>query len=453
MTCRKGEQNEMKRVIAFLAALAMTAAVGCGEVEKDEPSAKMGIETSASEKTSEVAEDGGESASEGMVNDSNCIIDADYQDDDNDEYDKAALYKMMELAVKQYNAIIDRDKQAYFDTVNIKGVLTDKGIRRLYGALADMYDEDEVSNCELEIYYNAVEALGDLDRTEIDDIEHLLDEESITEEEAVDKCDEIIRGVAEGITPEDVPAIYDKYSPFSILFGEDAPEDLPEGFADDPSAFKIVPDDSTIFGIELDEYAGNEYGSFAELDLIVAQGDWEYVLDECLVWINGDQTSVYIGNIHIDENEVKGMTIDEIREEVSSDDNINAANLRAKVAYNAVAEYVADEMVKGRSLEEIIDDDDFLLAADKGIQLERDNTQTTLLGRGDMVLSELYDYGELPAGRVFVGFYEENGKKTFFTQFNGDSAFIGQYPKPPTKDNWDMVALGEFFQGGYFGDD
>lgn len=450
MTCRKGEQNEMKRVIAFLAALAMTAAVGCGEVEKDEPSAKKGIETSASEKTSEVAEDGGESASEGMVNDSNCIIDADYQDDDNDEYDKAALYKMMELAAEQYNAIIDRDKQAYFDTLNIRSLLSDKGSERLYKQF--VYSDDSIGECELEVYFRALFSLYDPDREELTKIEDTMCNSGLTADEAAAKCRERMSAAANELTADDAARLYGTDTPFGVLFGEDA-AGLPKGFSDDPSAFRIVPDDGTIFCIEPDEYRSNEYGSFAELDLYVVSGDWGYLFSECLVWISGDDTSVYIGDISIEENEFKGMSIDEIREEVSSDDNINAANLRAKVAYNAVAEYVADEMVKGRSLEEIIDDDDFLLAADKGIQLERDNTQTTLLGRGDMVLSELYDYGELPAGRVFVGFYEENGKKTFFTQFNGDSAFIGQYPKPPTKDNWDMVALGEFFQGGYFGDD
>ena len=454
----------MKKALAFLAALTMLAAVGCGDTAKDKPEKEGKQETAASakaeqkEKDSEDPEkeelsdedgsdDDGEAVTDGMVNDNNCIIDAGHQDDGNDDYDKADLYKMMELAVEQYNAIIDQDKQAYFDTLNIEGILNDKGVKRLYEQLADMYGGDEVSECELEIYYNAVMALEDLENTEIDDVEHLLDDESITEEEAVDKCDEIIKGAAEDLKPEDVPTLYDIYSPFSYLFGDRASDAVPQSFSSDPSAFMIVPDDSTIFAIELDEYVCNKYGSFAELDLAIAHGDWEYILDEVRVWIDDDQTSVYIGNIRIAENEVKGMTLDEIKEQVSSNKNVNVTNSRAKTAYHTVAEYIYDQEVEGRSMDTVFADEDFLLAADKGLDLENDSVQTTLMGYGDIALHDLYDTGDLPAGKVFVGITEIDGKRTFFVQFLDDTGVIGQYPSPPSSDNWESVVWGEFFNG------
>ncbi|MBQ1536870.1 MAG: hypothetical protein IIZ73_00960 [Ruminococcus sp.] len=434
----------MKRVIAFLAALAMTAAVGCGEVEKDEPSAKMGIETSASEKTSEVAEDGGESASEGMVNDGNCIIQEGYQDEGDDAYDNEVLYKMTELAAEQYNAIIDRDKQAYFDTLNIRSLLSDKGSERLYKQF--VYSDDSIGECELEVYFRALFSLYDPDREELTKIEDTMCNSGLTADEAAAKCRERISAAANELTADDAARLYGTDTPFGVLFGENAAE-LPKGFSDDPSAFRIVPDDGTIFCIEPDEYRSNEYGTFAELDLYVVSGDWGYLFSECLVWISGDNTSVYIGDISIEENEFKGMSIDELRDELEDDYDVTAANMNAKVAYNCAAEYFADAYTKGRDLDTVIADGDFMAAAENGLDFKKDNEQTSALGKGDEELLSAYDFEGIASGTVYLGVTESDGKRMFFIQFLDENGVIGQYPEPIKIEDIGKVSWKEFYDG------
>lgn len=468
----------MKKLIAFLAALSMLTAVGCGSTAEDkhedtdddssvsaaaenkEKNGKEDKEDKEDEEDkgeeasgdSEAGSEGsggneGDSITDGMVNDNNCIIDDSVQEEDNDPYDKATLYKMTELAVGQVNTIIEQDKQAYFDSLNIKGLLADKGSKRFYRSILSM--GDDLSEAEIQLYYNLISALDGQDDSKLEEIESLYNAGGLTEEDTVDQFYEEVSRIAGSVGVEDVASVCDIYSPFSYMFNDYS--GAPEGFADDPSAFRIVPDDSTIYGIEIDSYVNTDHGTFAQLDLIVACGDWEYVLDETNIWISEDQSSVYIGNPSMAENEVKGMSFDEVKklvEDSKSSKNINVTNSRAKTAYNAVAVYFADQQEAGRDMDTVIDDDDFLLAGyPEAMRLGEVSLQTDIMGKGDMVLLDLYDSGDLPAGKVYVGIAEIEGERTYFVQFKDDTGLIGQFPDPIQADRADSVTWGEFFEG------
>ena len=302
----------MKRALAFLAALTMLTAVGCSDAKNDKSGDKAKEETSASAKASEENGDTASSAAaeisitDGMINDTNCLIYGGAVEDDNDPYDKATLYKMAEIAVKQYGAIVDRDKQTYFDTMNIEGILTDKGAVRLYEALDG--EIENVGECELGAYYYAMMAIRDVEGTEVEKLQDIL------AKDGAEKCYETVSELVKDLKPDDIPSLFEKYSPYCVVFGDNASEYVPEEFTKDPSAFKLTPDDSTIFGIDISQYIQSDYGSFATINVLVAMGDWQYSFDECMVWMDGDRASLFIGDVKISENEIKGKTIDEVRE-------------------------------------------------------------------------------------------------------------------------------------------
>ena len=303
----------MKRALAFLAALTMLAAAGCSDAKNDK-SGKNGKQdskasaASSQEDASQSSASAGDGAAitDGMINDTNCLIYGGDVEDDNDPYDRAVLYKMAELAVKQYGAVVQKDRQTYFDTMNIEGILSDEGAVRLYEALDG--EIENVGECELGVYYYAMMAIRDIKGTEVEKLQEIL------ADGGAEKCRETVAGLVKDLKPDDVPSLFEEYSPFHVVYGDNASEYVPEEFTKDPSAFDFKPDDSTIFGIDISQYISSDYGDFATINVVVSHGDWQYAFDECMVWMTEDQSSMFIGDIRISDNEVKGMTIDEIRE-------------------------------------------------------------------------------------------------------------------------------------------
>ena len=156
----------MKRTFAFITALLMIAATACGKIEEEikapaeeaEPSISesSAIEVSSSESSeaSESQTDSSENSSAsdsdidktdskdenepavsgslsgGFINDFNCKIFDSRSGKDKTSYDKQTIYKMAELAAKQYNCIIDKDAQGYLDSMNFPEVIKGDRIKK-----------------------------------------------------------------------------------------------------------------------------------------------------------------------------------------------------------------------------------------------------------------------------------------------------------------------------------
>ena len=449
----------MKRILAALAALMMISAVGCGKVDDDSsaaPSSETVItdggtaanaptdanedgdpatddsktsETTADESTAPENEssEGENSVSaddaEGWLSEKNCIIIDEYQDEDNDPYDPKAICKMAELAAAQYNSIIDRDKQAYFDSVNIAGMLKSDGLAE---TIAADYSTDNMPEAKLSVYYLATMLALDVIQ---DDYTRLYDDYNdgkIDMNELKKKNAELAAAAAEKLNPDTAKELFNEYSAFERLFAEDC-DDVPDGFANDPSAFRIEPSDDLVCSVELDGYTADEEGIFAELDIIFAAGDWEYILDECCVCLSGEENSVFVPDIRITENEVKGKSIDEIMEGFTKEKNLRTANAAAKTAFNAVMTFIADKDTEGVSLGELIRSGSYAKAnSAEGLTIDNDISIND--AEGDSRLEkDLCECG-FNEGCVYVGFNGEVDLNNVFVQFKDADGNIGQYP-------------------------
>ncbi len=447
----------MKKALAFLLALSMLAAAGCSSIEKKGVKDKNGkentLETGSQDKdTPEEGEDNEENGSDenenpaasgSYINDDNCLIDDSIQDDGNDACDKAVLYKMAELTIDNCNAVINQDKQAYFDSVNVPGILRSDIIEHT-ALVMNEEDPEELYSLEQDTFLVAVLACEATDLIDEKALDNLFDE-GMDVKKSAKQCGEIFREAADKLTVDNIAELFDEYSVYNELF-KDYQTDVPEGFQKDPGSFTIKHDDSAVYSIELDEYRTNERGTFAEFDMIACIGDWEYLISECRVWIDGDVSSVYTNGIMIQENEVKGMSMDEIRDMVGDKESVNESNARAKTAYNAVAEYIADQEMAGRSKDQVFDDGDFMLAnSDHGIILS-EISDSDVTGGGDKMLLELYKSGDIAAGTVYVGRSDKLDRNfNIFVQFKNDNGYlVGQYPDPGAASSDEGVVFGTF---------
>lgn len=453
----------MKKILVILTALMMTAAVGCGQIDDsaDEEAAPAApaetvtddnkqdsfkeetADTSAADEsdTSEVAEEAAsesgpedgvgtaENVSDGWLNEKNCAVIDDYQDSENDSYDKQVLYKMAELAAAQYNSIIDRNKQAYFDTVNIGGLIKSKGMT---AALRNDLSYDDMPETEKEIYYAAIMLLNEQVDEEYTKIYEDYYNDKITRDEVANKTAEIIVSAADKVTADNAEELFDEYSTFNFLLS-DKYERVPQQFKESPTEFRIEPANDMICSVEIDGYNSNEYGTFAELDILFASGEWEYILDECYLWLSDEGSFVYISDILVKENEVKGMTLDELFNRYETERRVKNSNAAAKTAYNAVAEFFADGETKGSSIDELIKSGSFgKMTSDDGLTI--DDTVSVDDAKGDAAVEKaLYECG-FKGGSVYLGFNEVVDWSNFFVQYKDAQGNIGQYPNAVTSE-------------------
>lgn len=462
----------MKRLFAALAALTMLAAVGCGSVEKtendsskgkDKPKSNEGIIVNAEDSGNSDEDDGSEDENDnddgglgekaaslsGLVNDDNAIIDDSVQDENNDPYDKETLYRMTEMCVDQFNTILSRDKQAYLDSVNVSALLKSDAMKEIFLLmLNDGVDAADFSEAESRTLVYALMMLENLDETEVQAVEDEYNTGKISSEEAGERLFELVKEMSDELTPDNVSMLFDTYSTWDYLFNEEYGH-APEGLTQDPESFSIVPTEGMLFGIEIDSYVSNDHGIFAELDIDVACGDWEYGLDECFIWISGDESFVYISDMDIEENSVKGMTKEEVIEQSAANDAILNANSCAKSAYNSIAEYFADQETQGRGMDTVVADGDFEQAlSDEGLSNDIAPAKLTVMEEsGDKaILNELYNYST--KGVIHLGFTEINGEETFFVQFKNSDGIIGQYPSPIDSERESRVRWCEYLSSG-----
>ena len=479
----------MKKILAALTALMMLAAVGCGSTKETEEETKK-EKTTTSEKTESTQEDNtagsiefeqndsGEDSSQsgdeskagsengkaadltdngsGYVTDANTIVDADVEDDDNDPIDNATLYRMTELVVDQFNIMLTRDKQAYFDSVNAPALIKSQGMTDLlfYYMNEDASDDDDddddgddlddddklgISEGEARVLMQGIICLDDLDDSDAEKLEKQYENGEMSLDEAKKEFVKFMSDAADLLNPDNCSSLFGDYSTWYYLFSEDS-GDVPADLSSDPGKYSIAVDESTLFGIEVDTYNSNERGTFANLDIEVACGDWGYSFDECTIWINGDESFVMTDGVHIEENTVKGMTKEQVMEQIEDDSDSFNANAHAKTAYNAVATYLADQDMAGRDMAAVIADGDLAKATSpEGLNtLDKDAKAP-----GDKFIIENITEFDYP-GTVYVGFEPGRGDDFFFIHFKTESGVIGQYPEPCDTDDSDEITWGVF---------
>lgn len=118
---------------------------------------------------------------------------------------------------------------------------------------------------------------------------------------------------------------------------------------------------------------------------------------------------------------------------------LKTANGNAKTAYNAVAEYVADQQIQGSDLATTLGK--FSKTAVKA--------SATVTNDGDKVVSDVLLENDGEAGWFLVGSTTIDSKPSFFCQWSKGGAsdeVFGQYPAPI---QWDYIKGGSAKMGSY----
>ena len=446
----------MKRIFAFITALLMIAATACGKIEEEikapaeeaEPSISesSAIEVSSSESSeaSESQTDSSEdstasdsdidktdskdenepavsgSLSGGFINDFNCKIFDSRSGKDKTSYDKQTIYKMAELAAKQYNCIIDKDAQGYLDSMNFPEVMKGDRIKKY---IISWEEGSDMSETESEHYSMIAMYIAAYYKDAFEKIyQDNNDEED--ESEAVYKillegADKIAAGQIEGIEDE----VLNNLSMYEYQFRRDisAPDEFDH----------ICSSDDLKCMININEYELVDDVTCANIDIDFMLGEYEYYFLSANIWLCGDRSSAVCPNISIKENEHKDISLDELYKQEQEKVKLKELNITAKYAYNAAAEFFADSETSGISMSEALENGAFKLAnSADGLELKASYSDDDMKGKGDAAIIRVLkdDAFAENRGRIYLGITKFEYGENFFIQYKNADGLIGQYP-------------------------
>ncbi len=413
----------MKKIIAGMLALSLAmAAVGCGSIEEEEPTTPLTNNSDA-----ETEENSPETETQiGYVNANNTVIidlTKTYMGSDssfNEEQDAQDVYSMLERAIGQYNSVIARDEKGYFDSINFMSILDSKTFQMLTEDPERDFDlpdaEEDCCGSAVRLMYSAFP----------DELAKIQEEYESNSTEFVKQTAAFMKEKSGTISADDFKTTdgYESDSIYVSLFDENSwvRETAPEGFADAPEKFCISPDENIVFTIQVEEFIKNERGTFAVLDLCIAQDDVKYCFNDTYAWVTDGKAGVIIEQASFDENDLKGKSLEEAKDEAITIHNVKNANAVAKTAYNAAAEYLADCKTTGRPLEQVMKDGDFGISSE-GLDLSADAPTS----KGDAHMYRVVNECEYHNGTLLLKVYDAN---ELFIQYKDENGVIGQYPDP-----------------------
>ena len=139
---------------------------------------------------------------------------------------------------------------------------------------------------------------------------------------------------------------------------------------------------------------------------------------------------------NIDEN----YSLNEIIDYSSSEEELEKMNGYAEILYNYIAEYAANQSTVGITKEDLFSEAYFAdMISQNGIVLDS-NTKTT--SEGDEYIKEKYIKENKEKIIAYLGYpIDISGNDSFFVQVkrSNESEIIGQYPSPPTVDNYNEI--------------
>lgn len=463
----------MKKMIAMTAAAMILLASGCGSIEEKGKAAAVntaGDVSSVSESSvSESESDTDESSStetltsgeenpafersenyydeerpiyevganiEGYkgeyINDGNCVI---LNPHDYREIDKEMLYYSAELAIKQYNSIAKRDKQDFFDTLDLKRLLQSKYavenvIRRIPFGYRD-HPTDLIYNGSIFSYFVS------LYENESDDIIGKYESgQEGWEDDAAAVLSSIMNKAAENVSVDNIDLILDgeegsdvKCFNIKKLCHKYKSIDESEFFSQ-PEKFVLTPSEDTKYIINYSDGLSARFdeGVIFTIDMIVIDGDHAYHFDDCVLWLEGDKSSVMPFYVSISENRWEGLSAKEagekIYDEYYSHEALTAADLYVE-AWDVLCpegwdDCPDEEPPKPPTWDEITAGGDFALAAsENGLDISAESSEA----RGDDLLCELYLDDEGTAYMI----HDPDDESPFFIRYVTPDGKIAEY--------------------------
>ena len=452
----------MKRTFAFITALLMIAATACGKIEEEikapaeeaEPSISesSAIEVSSSESSeaSESQTDSSENSSasdsdidktdskdekntaddellsEGFINESNCIILDDWTEKNNISYDKKTIYRMAENAAKQFNCVVDKDKEGFLEYLNIPAVMNNDRMKKyIEENIVSNGETNELSRIESNHYY--LLALFIISVTGDDLLEELTNDENADANEIAKRIWEALQNRAEKIEEGHTEGLND--DAFAQLFsGKKKEVTVPDVT---PENYHIIYSDDLVCKVIINGYYSDKEVTCADIDIEFMLGENKYVINGCNIWNCGEQSSTYFFESYIEDNEYKGLPIDKIRKQAEKKEKLKDVNSTAKYVYNAAAEFFADSETRGIRMAEAIENGEFRLAnSADGLELKASYSDDDLKGNGDAAIIRMLkdDAFAENRGRIYLGITKFEYGESFFIQYKNADGLIGQYP-------------------------
>lgn len=408
----------MKRLAAIMAVLSVFAFAACGSEKKDDGSSAAGetvtqeahgegpqdisqAESEAPVTESEAPEEGGDNGGKvGSVKFTEGSVTIIMQDgEEPPELSDEELEDMTNLALKEYEAMLNDDVDGYFDCISLDGFF----VKERLDKLLEGDEHGSVSSLVVNQYSEfALEASWSED-----------DEED--EGDAQTMSDYLI-GLAKKATPENFRRRMAEDEVFSYQYTREDIEILKEEGHDG-----AVSENAVLIMLDpcIQRTGGDLYASF---ELAIFDGDITYDLNDVVYWSSGSDSGLYIDECFHTENEYKGMDAEQIIEAMQKGLSDTETEQSARAFYNAVDSYLQDS---GKDIARAVDEGDFAKAASpEGLDLSG-----AAEAAGDKALLGLLEYYEYK-GSVFVG--NDNGY--MFVQYKDDSGNIGQVPEPQNED-------------------
>ena len=309
---------KMSRITAALLAATMAlTAVGCGDVGEDKSAAAAVSETGGTAETqaaetTAAAASAAETASAGT---SGKLLTAEEKirelgeaegiDDSSGtrvkykpSYEEAAT--LAELAVKQYNAVLERDGETYFETLSVKDMFEDVEFKSIWDELI-MFGNDVSARVDVFTYYSIIL----IDNVMMNHADHFEKRTSTMTDEEFDAFqDEFVHLLAAspdegtaGLFPKYYPEITVQYDDLDSSYFSKA--ELSYLLREEPeTGVKTVSGDLT-YKVMLT--SSEEIGStkYIMADITVFDGDEELLTMTTAGFINGSKAGVYTDDYEI----------------------------------------------------------------------------------------------------------------------------------------------------------
>lgn len=439
--------NKMKiTAAAAIAVITMLSFAACADKttaddSSAENSASAGVSSTAEDisaqseqehpeesETSEEASGEDESVAESTPVDTSPIVYKDGStlafDEDFNEQDMLSqeeIDEISKLVLKQYDAIRIDDAAAYLETVNVSGFFSAEHMDK---ALANIYDEDHDEYTLLQQFTNQyfeflIEACDPIEDGELEE-EYNNDEVEAFKNNTALQVSKLNADVFR-------KRLNDSEDNFVYQYIRENIEELNAEGGDG----RLSEDAAYLMMIEEFERDGDNL--YVQIEMAVADGDFEYDLDDIIYWKTADTSGVYMGECYHGPNEYPGMSAQEIVDELVSINggNMSEAEQTARAFFSAATDYLEAEE---KDIGAAIHDGDFAKAnSPEGLDLS-----DTAEASGDKALLELLEYYEYQ-GNVFVG--ECGGaisSNRMFVQYKNPSGVIGQVP-PPDSDDTEII--------------
>lgn len=352
-------------------------------------------------------------------------------DDEFDEpIDSAELDRVIKMAMMQYEAARSGDFEKFCQTLNMNGFFSNDSVSVILseetedyrGALYDVAEEYLYA-----LYYYVDKRYGGMP-------DYLIDVED----------------------EEDILAAFVKEAPemdYDIF--REALEDEEELYYDCLSEIEWYIEYAEVGAVEpltndavvacslynISKRNGVTYYSIDEISIL--DGDMEIDFEDVVAWVKGDEWGVLIDSYYIDENPYPDLSYEELVKLAGVDSQLQEANVAAKSAYNAVAEYLADRETAGLDIDKVFANGDFLTSTSAlGLKL---GTQPS--GEGDKAIIEyMGDYYGSSGGTVYVGRSSELDETyNIFVQYKAPNGIIGQYPSRIMVEEYDKVEFKKYY--------